>query len=110
MTKAEKFAELMEARGWRVHCYDPSAPAQDTACDFLIIEPWLYAMTPEASRWMDWLDAELGDVTMRKTWRERQRPTAAGTADGSRLLPLMSRFNGLQCRCRIYPRKDPQSC
>jgi hypothetical protein len=61
---------------------------------------WLYAMTPEASRWMDWLDAELGDVTMRKTWRERQRPTAAGTADGSRLLPLMSRFNGLQCRCR----------
>jgi hypothetical protein len=25
---------------------------------------------------------ELGDVTMRKTWRERQRPTAAGTADG----------------------------
>jgi hypothetical protein len=25
---------------------------------------------------------ELGDVTMRKTWRERQRQTAAGTADG----------------------------
>jgi hypothetical protein len=25
---------------------------------------------------------ELGDVTMRKTWRERQRQTAAGTANG----------------------------
>jgi hypothetical protein len=58
MTKAEKFAELMEADGWRVRCVDPLAPEQDAECDFLIIEDWLYAMTPEASRWMDWLDAE----------------------------------------------------
>jgi hypothetical protein len=56
--KVERFLELMEPQGWRVRCFDPLSPADDTECDFLIIADELYAVTPEAARWMDWLDAE----------------------------------------------------